>query len=128
MANVGNTGTTLQLPPFKGFDEAGVPGDLEDLVGEAIMEMAPNKAVGPDGFHVEMMKAHREGAAKVMREIWKAIGQMGQIPRNWTQGHADTSTQEGHAERTRELQTPCNVIPHPEGSGESICLCTRQDF
>lgn len=85
MANVGGVSVTEELARFDGFDEERIPGDLETLILRAIAEMDPNKAVGVDGVHVEMLKANNTASARMLKELWKAIGRTAQIPKTWLQ-------------------------------------------
>lgn len=52
----------------------------------AIKMMENNKAVGTDGIHVEMLKANAGKTAKLLTEIWRAIGITRIVPREWLRG------------------------------------------
>lgn len=48
--------------------------------------MEPNKAVGLDGIHVEMLKANAEASADLLTMLWQVVGRTKCVPQGWLSG------------------------------------------
>lgn len=57
----------------------------EDVVA-AIKGMENNKAVGPEGVHVEMLRSNTRQTDRLLTEFWRTIGKTRIVPVSWLQG------------------------------------------
>lgn len=112
MENVGNVQTAEELEAFKGFEGTKIPVDLDSRIENAIADMEPNKEIGLDGIHIEMIKKIRKTAAKVLKRLWQAIGRTGKIPMKWLKGLLIPVHKKGRQDDPSNYHPQC-MLSHP---------------